>query len=70
MLSALISCRYGDLALKTKAGQVAAIVWILVGLVACSLFVAVVSSVLTMACLSQQLELSGNQVTFEQIKLP
>eukprot|EP00112_Aurelia_sp_Birch-Aquarium-sp1_P015629 Seg3483.1 transcript_id=Seg3483.1/GoldUCD/mRNA.D3Y31 product="Hyperpolarization-activated voltage-gated potassium channel" protein_id=Seg3483.1/GoldUCD/D3Y31 len=53
---------YGDLALKTKAGQVAAIFWILVGLVGCSLFVAVVSSVLTMACLSQKMELSGNQI--------
>ncbi|XP_065053809.1 uncharacterized protein LOC135682729 [Rhopilema esculentum] len=53
---------YGDISPKSKKGQIVAVIWILFGLVACSLFVAVVSSVLTMACLSQKLELRGNKI--------
>ena len=56
--------RYGDISPTSKKGRMVAILWILFGLVACSLFVAVVSSVLTMTCLSQKSTIRDSEVPF------
>lgn len=53
---------YGDIAPKSTKGRLAAILWILFGLVTCSLFVAIVSSILTMACLSNESSLRDSKV--------
>ena len=54
--------RYGDISPTTRKGRIAAILWIIFGIAACSLFVAVVSSVLTAACLLQEATIRGNEV--------
>jgi len=53
---------YGDISPTTKKGRLAAILWILFGIAACSLFVAVVSSVLTATCLSQEANIRDSEI--------
>ena len=60
--------RYGDISPTTKKGRLAAILWILFGIAACSLFVAVVSSVLTAACLSQEANIRDSEVTLTLLR--
>lgn len=53
---------YGDLTPKHRSTQIFSMIWILIGIVAVSLFTATVTAVLTMSCLSSQIDLRGNEI--------
>ena len=60
---------YGDISPTTKKGRLMAVLWVVIGIVACSLFVAVVSSVLTTTCLSQTSDLRGNEASLNGVQI-